>query len=53
MFQTDGDQTISIHAKISKIFPNIFYKLIWARVCAYQGVKNVTLLENVTYVLNG
>ena len=37
-----------------KIFlkTNISYSLIRTRLCAYQGVKNISFYENFAYVLN-
>ena len=31
---------------------NISYRLILTRACAYQGLRNVNLSENLAYVLN-
>ena len=40
---------------VGKIFrkTNISYPLIRTRMCAYQGVRNVSFPENFAYVLNG
>ena len=39
---------------VRKIFwrTNMSYPLIYARTCAYQGVKNICFLRNFAYVLN-
>ena len=41
-----------IHSVNFKIFLNISYPLIRIRTCAYQGVGNISFLENVLNVLN-
>ena len=41
-----------IHLVNFKVFLNISYPLIRIRTCAYQGVGNISFLENVLNVLN-
>ena len=31
---------------------NIFYSLIRTRTCAYQGIRNISFLGDLAYVLN-
>ena len=50
IIQVGGNLVIFVRKIFRKI--NISYILIHARTCAYQGVRNVSLSENVAYVLN-
>ena len=48
------NQKESFISYVRKIFlkTNISYLVIRKRTCAYQGVRNVSFLENFVYVLN-
>ena len=51
-FNDIWDHPFSKYAKFSEK-TNISYPLILSRICAYQGVRNVSSSEKFKYVVNG
>ena len=52
MFQLQQQHTLIIGHPFSMYAKYVALKYL-ARTCAYQGVRNVTYLENIAYVLTG
>ena len=51
LFKTQGRSIYHLRKIFRKT--NISYPLIGTRKCEYQGVRNLSSLENFAYVLNG